>query len=300
MNSIQNLSNVHEETFPLLPQTGTASISKILFGKCVNNTPLPYHDDIWKVIFSKFHFKDLQKCSSVSKEFYKMANEPFFSKEIVYDELCFNPSHWNEFCGEGTISNEEIKKAFKLLPKNINEILKSPCRVFPDKKIMDNHMLVWIPEFICGGKLTINKFEKMIKPKLEIFNNYVDVWDESVEKDGYASITSGWVLMTKEVLPFSFNKSYAEQQEVIADLNQCFQTEYRVPKVGEVIICIVANYLRTEKRLFDKEACSYIRCHEEIDGYHVCVGCFDSSSLKAFPLDAFKMNNIGIAILSPL
>ena len=277
--------------------TGTISISKMIFGKGFDSIPLPYHPDIWKVIFSTLNFKDLQNCSHVSKECYKLANDPVFSKEVVFNEFCFNPSHWNKFCGDGTVSNEEIEKAFKLLPPNINEILKSPCPAFPGKRIVDTHMLVWIPESINGKKLTLDSFGKLLKQQPEFANNptgYRRIGGHIAQQKGGNQIKSGWVVMTTDVIPDSRNKSYAKQQKMVANLNKSGQTDYRVPKAGEAIVCIMADYLRSKKRLFSDDPWAYTRCQENVGGYEVVAGGFASSGLSVC-INNFDHEYIGVA-----
>lgn len=283
--------------------TGTTSISKMIFGKGFGglNIPLPYHIDIWKVIFSKLNFYDLQNCSHVSKECYKLANDPVFSKEVVFDEFCFNPWHWNKYCGDGTVSNEEIDKALKLLPKNINEILKSPCPAFPDKRIMDTHMLVWIPEAIKGKKLTINSFGGLLNNQLEFANNptgYREIWHHITLQIGDNQIKSGWVLMTTDVISGSRNNFIAQQQEMIENLNtNISQTHYRLPKAGEAIVCIMAYYLRSKKRLFSDEPRTFTRCLENTGSYRIVLGDFALSGLVIDDRNTYANDATGVAAL---
>lgn len=284
--------------------TGTISISKMIFGKSFDshslNIPLPYYtDDIWKVIFSKLNFKELFQCSSVSKEFCKLINEPILSKKMIYEGFCFNPSHWNSYSKGGIISNEEIEKAFKSLPININEILKSPCPAFPGKKVMDTHMLVWIPETIKGKVVTIDSFGKFLKQELGFEGNrpgYEAIRDDIAQQEGGNPIKSGWVLMTNDVIPDSRSKSYAEQQELVASLNKLGQTGYRVPKTGEAIVCIMAEYLRYNWYF---TRFTNTRCQENIGDYQVVVGDFVSSGLSVAYYNS-DSDEIGVACLREL
>lgn len=239
--------------------TGTVSISKIIFDNHSINFSLPYHPDIWNVILSKLNFKELQKCSLVSKECYKLANDPIFSKEVVFNEFCFNPSHWNKFFGCGTVLNEEIDKAFKLLPNNINEILKSPCLKFPLKRIMDTHMLIWIPETINGKTVTINSFIELLKQQAESSESKIDIaiWNRIIQQEGGKQLKSGWVLMTTDIILGSRDKSYFRQIKLIAELNGNGQTNYRISKTGEAIVFIMADYLKSKKRSFNCDPWTY-------------------------------------------
>lgn len=288
--------------------TGTISISKMIFDKSFDshilNIPLPFHADIWKVIFSTLNFKDLQACSLTSRECYKLANDPVFSKGVVFNEFCFNPSHWNKYCGDGTVSTKEIEKALQLLPPNINEILKSPCPVFPDQRIMDSHILVWIPETINGKALTIENLGKLLKLQTEFSSNLMGYrsWDNTARKDGFESVKSGWILMTTHILPDSRNKSYIEQQGIVVNLNKSGQTDYRLPKAGEVIVCIIAEYLRSKKRLFDGDDgknYTYTRCQEIFGDNQVAVGGFESRGLRVAAITS-DYHAVGVACILEL
>ena len=277
--------------------TGTISISKTIFDNYYLNFPLPYHPDIWKVIFFKLNFKELQKCSLVSKECYKLANDPIFSKEVIFNEFCFNPNHWNKFYGMSTVSNEEIDKAFKLLPNNINEILKSPCPAFPNKRIMDTHVLTWIPETINGKTVTINSFIELLKQQAESSESKIDIviWDRIIQQEGSKQLKSGWVLMTKDIIPGSRDKSYFRQIELITELNGNGQTNYRVPKTDEVIVCIMADYLKSKKRSFSSDPWTYTYCQEYINNHQVLVGGFTTSGFIV--CCSRDCSNVGVAAL---
>ena len=238
-------------------------------------------NDMLKKIFSEADIQGLGTIACFNKNCNKLAS-PILRKKI-YDEICFNPAHWNKYCGDGTVSNEEIDKAFKLLPQNINEILKSPCPAFPGKRVMDTHMLIWIPKSINGKPLTIDSFGEFLKQQPEFANNptgYRRIGDHIAQQEGGNQIKSGWVLMTTDVIPDSRKKSYDKQQKMVANLNKSGQTDYRVPKTGEAIVCIMADYLRSKKRLFSDDPWTYTRCQENVRGYQVIVGGFASSGLS--------------------
>ena len=281
-------------------EINTIAISKHIFGRSFDSySQLPYHSDIWKVIFSNFNFSDLLNSCSLSVECYKLANDPVLSKIAIYRDFCFNPSDWNKFFGEGSVSNDEMEKAFDALPKNINEILKSPCPAFPGKRIMDTHMLVWIPESVKDKPLTIDSFGLLMKQQPEFSSNpegYQYVSNEVVQGIGSDSIKSGWVLMTTDNIPDSRSKSFSDQQELIKKLNKDGKTDYRLPHAGEAIVSIYAKYLKsgTKKRLFSNKPWTCTRCQENIRGSQVVVGGFALSGLfvrKNF----YVSGNFGVA-----
>lgn len=259
--------------------TNTITISKHIFDNCFDNRsfPLPYHNDIWKKIFSNLNFRELKNLASVSIECCRLVNEPSFSKDAIYCDFSFNPSHWNQFFGLESVSNDENKKAIDSLPKNINEILMSPCPAFAGKRVMDTHMLVWIPESVRGKPLTINSFGLLLKQYPEFSKSetgYQFICDQIVQKIGDNAIQPGWVLMTTDVVPGSRENSFDEQKELVANLNKDGQTDYRVPNAGEAIVSISTKNLisGTKKCIFSLDPLAYTRCQENIQGVQLVLG----------------------------
>ena len=242
-----------------------------------------FPNEIWKDIFLKSNFKDLGNCSLVDKKWNQLTNDPMLVKKMIYEGFCFNPSHWNEFCGAGTVSDDEIAKAYALLPTNFDEILKIDCPAFPGYKVIDTHMLVWIPETIKGKPVTIDNFGLLLKEQQEFSRRptgYGHIFNPIAQQEGGKSIKSGWVLMTTDVIPDSRNKRFFEQLILLENLNKNGQTGYRVPKIAEAIICIAAEYLRSKKRLFSDEPLTYTRFEDRVRGYQVIVGGFTPSGLR--------------------
>ena len=289
---MQYLSNLIWGTYPSSIVTNTLSNQL-----ATSNEPLPLSlglpNEVCKVIFSDVNFKELRNCSLVDKKWNKLTNDPMLVKKMIYEGFCFNPSHWNEFCGAGTVSNDEIAKAYASLPKDIFKILKSD---YNGKKVIDTHMLVWIPESIKGKSVTIDNFGALLKEQPEFSHNptgYGYIWNSNVQQEGSNPIKSGWKLMTNDVIPGSRNKKMAEQLILVESLNKNGQTGYRVPKTAEAIICIAAEYLRSKKRLFSDEPTTYTRCQENVQGYQVVVGGFDPSGL--FVCNSTDCVSIGVA-----
>lgn len=97
---------------------------------------------IWKTIFYKLEFKDLRSCSLTNNALHQFIKTSELSKKMVYDGLCFNPSHWNKFFGENTISVEESKEAFESLSDDLvkkqRELLWAPFTItYNDLKLTE-------------------------------------------------------------------------------------------------------------------------------------------------------------------
>ena len=93
--------------------------------------------------------------------------------------------------------------------------------------------------------------------------------------------------MTKDILPGSRTRTYAEQQTMVATLARQSHAAYEVPSVLEAVACIFAQYFRSSligsnnppTRLFSDNPWTYIRCKDNVDSYQLVVGGFAPSGL---------------------
>lgn len=252
-------------------------------------------DEIWLKIFSEEGFKELKKKSMVDKKWNELANNPMMTKKMIFDEVSFNPSHLNTFCGMDTVSPEEIAKAYELLPDNINEILKSNCPAFQSKKIIETHILFYIPEFINGEPVTVDNLGLLLKELPEFSNNatgFASISDEIVAEISSTPIKSGWVLMITDVIPNSTFSSHTQQKKLVKNLNKNEQMDYKIPLLGEGVFCFAAEYLRSKKRLFN-QGTNFMFCQEKILGDYLYL---HATSYKGLTIDC---NNSYIEYLLP-
>lgn len=231
--------------------------------------------DVLKIIFQNLDFKNIISCSHVCRLWKQLTIITFRDK--VYYEYAFNPLHWNEFCGSNTVTQDEIQNAYHLLPDKIMKILVSRCPAFPKKRILESHLLIWIPKTIGGKILTIDSFGDLLKQKKEFSENsrgYRVIWHSIFMQEDCKQIKSGWVLMTSDIIPFSQEKNFEEQEIMVKNLHK---TSYDIPKAGEMIVCMTAIYLRSKTRLFSDQPFIYSRCKEYIKHAYVGVGDFQQS-----------------------
>lgn len=262
-------------------------------------------DELLKFIFLKVKFKDLYTCTLVSRKWKILTDDKVLVKKLYYEGFCFNPADWNKFYMEGVISNDIIAQAFNLLPSNFDEILKGPCPIFAGKRVIDTHMLVWVPEGI-----RVDNIGSFLKQISEFSNNFkgFKVYNLA-DDDKIKPITAGWLLMTIDVIPNSRKKTMAEQGKLIENIDS--KNNYRIPKAGEVVVCIIAEYLKSKnrKRLFRQGTLT--RCQETIRGYSfeannlltnhpACVGNFSPTGLEVVPFQFSSGQHIGIAAISLL
>ena len=190
------------------------------------------------------------------------------SKQTIYPKEAFGPKEWETHFGE-------VGKA-PPLPKDIEQILNSPCSYFNGKKVRETHLLTLIPKTVNGQPLTLNSLGELIKsPKKGHSTKYSDYYEITQKEIGGQSVPSSyWALITKDVLPNSRSKTYAEQQALI-------KGPYAVPGALEIATGILMHHAQTGERLYSDSPDTYTRCQEKLsNGYRVVVGSFGSSGLS--------------------
>jgi hypothetical protein len=170
------------------------------------------------------------------------------------------------------------------LPINMAAILDSTCPFWPDKKVRDTHLLVLIPAKVNGQPFSLNLLRELIqnpnngghKTKYRYYSSRVRM------QFGASSPTASyWLLMTRNVLPESRNKTYANQKKIVADHEKRTSLPYELPKALEAATAILTHYVRNGERLYsDSPWWIFTCCHELVDGEHpAVVGGFEYSGL---------------------
>jgi len=249
-------------------------------------------------IFNKLNIRDLGICRQVSKQWNKLASDPSLLKNVIYRDFAFNPMDWNRYFASGLINKFDAQKAFESLPLNIYAILESSSPLHQAKKIMDTHMLIWIPKTISGQVVSINNFAELLKQMEEFSDNelgYNYIWDTVAKKQGGSVAEHGWVLMTKDVLPNSRDFDFGAQQILVGNLNKNENQNWKVPKMAEAAICIYANNLKSGKFSFSNKPFTYTRCQENVKGGQVFIGAYDLKGIDIHNFNFYAHVNIGIA-----
>ena len=171
------------------------------------------------------------------------------------------------------------------LPSGIVQVMDSPCPFWSGKRVKDTHLLALIPSRVGGKPLTLDYLGELIQsPKGGGHATKYDFyWDEVREAIGSQSPDSShWVLMTKDVLPGSVNKSYQDQCALVANHANHTGISYEVPGVLEAAVVILLHHVRSGERLHRDGilAWTYTRCREKVQGYPVVVGGFSSGGLS--------------------
>jgi hypothetical protein len=141
------------------------------------------------------------------------------------------------------------------LPPDIDEILDSPCPFWPGKRVKDTHLLVLIPATVDGKAFTLDLLGELIQsPRGDSPRTQYFLYDDEVQRssgDVY-SISSYWVLLTRDVLPGSRNKPYEAQQALVATRSSHVDDPpYEIPNVLEAATAILSYYVRSGDRLYE-------------------------------------------------
>ena len=170
------------------------------------------------------------------------------------------------------------------LPSDMAAILDGPCPFWPDKLVKDTHLLVLIPATVGGVPFTLNLLGELVKhPSHGGHKTKYSYYHEQIKAQmGAASPPrSYWVLMTRDVLPGSGSKWYADQKALVAGYASRESVPYVLPSVLEAATAILMHHVREGERLFGNHPWTHTRCQEVVDGrYPAVVGGFKSSGLS--------------------
>ena len=217
---------------------------------------------------------------------------PFFGNKDPSLLLgAIGPAAWNRYYGN-------VGKA-PSLPAGIGQMLDSPCPFWDGQQVRDTHLLVLIPKHVSDQVLTLNYLGELIQSPQEgghatEYIYYPDYVRETIGSQ--ASGSSHWVLMTKDVLPGSRNKSYQDQCALLAAHAKRTGLGYKVPGALEAAVVMLLHYVRSGERLYGDNPWTYTRCQKSVRGKQLLVGGFSSGGVSIiYDLDCYVPSNFGIA-----
>jgi hypothetical protein len=157
-----------------------------------------------------------------------------------------------------------------------------------NKAFRENYALLYIPERIrVNGEdkdLTLKTFKEIREGSFKYFDN-------SVEDQFGDSTASGWVLISKKVVPDSRRKDYSTQEKMVEA-----KKGFRMPHVLEAAVLNLMVDAFTGKKLYGETPVTYTRCIEKVDGeYPVVVGGFGSAGLDVIRRHTFVSDAYGAA-----
>lgn len=207
-------------------------------------------------IFSYMGRSDLARCQQVNARWNAIANDERLWKSIENPKCAFGVKQYLDYFGVD--AGKEIP-----LPKDIEQILNSPCSFSNDgKKVEETQMLLFIPEEINGKPYDVETFVKIMQTKFPELPPYLDDLNLSSLKLGLGR--ARWILITKSPVPDSDVMSYQQQKDFISELGK---NQYQIPRVLEVCTSALAEYARTKDFLYHKDLIQ-TRCREPFTSYH--------------------------------
>ena len=169
-------------------------------------------------------------------------NCPLLTRAI-FRNTAFGKKEWEKHFGDIGIEPP--------LPANIEKILNEPCSFWPDKKVKETHLLVLIPNTVNGKPFTLNYLKKLIeKPKSAHTTKYDFYSSSAKEAVGEKSYPSHWILMTRNIIPFS-QYSNSKCRELIANHSKKTGLPYELPHLLEATTSILIHYVKTGERLYN-------------------------------------------------
>jgi len=235
-------------------------------------------------VFSHLNLATLGTICCVSKAWKRLANEPILWKSAIYREIAFGNDQWAQCFGTDVVKNEDNREEFSSLP---SDDFIADCKkfksIFPERNAKDRLMLVRLPKTLNGG-LTLKSLGELAKKDFSATDTgYRFISPSIIQEQGDKSIDkSQWVLMTKDILPGSRDKSYVEQQKIVAELAEKSLISYEVPETLESAACILSQYFGSNIRLFSDNPCTYTRCKDKVQCFQTIVGGFAPTGLRVF------------------
>jgi HEAT repeats len=186
------------------------------------------------------------------------------------------------------------------LPSDMVTILDGPCPFWPDQLVKDTHLLVLIPATVGGVPFTLNGLGELIQHPSHGGHRteYRYYGEQTKAQMGEESpLRSYWVLMTRDVLPGSRRKVYADQKAIVAGYAKRKILPYALPSVLEAATAILMHHAREGERLFGDDPWTYTRCQEVVNSCPVVIGGFSSGGLIVSCYDVCHRNRSGVSCL---
>jgi hypothetical protein len=210
-------------------------------------------------------------------------------------ERFIGAEEWKSIFGEQIVAGS--------LPSDLSlDLLTRLCPLSKDgkTKVCESHVLIWIPEQLKGEDLTVNSFA-------EFGNEYAEQEDMQVvifqgnqsrnerQAEVYNQTKAGhWALIPLVLLPESKNKSFANQEPILANFKQKPNCEnYETAEARDLALALGMTYLLTGEREF---ASFWGFCAENSSGGRAALGHFRAGGLVVGCWDGAALPYVGRAV----
>jgi hypothetical protein len=206
----------------------------------------------------------------------------------------FGEAEWKQYFGDVGSAPD--------LPSDMAAILNSSCPFWLGKQVKDTHLLVLVPATVDGRPFTLDLLRELIKsPKGGGSKTEYCVYGNHVlrELGAQSPRSSYWVLMTRDVLPDSRNKTYDAQKALVAAHASRLGLPYEMPHVLAAATAILLHHVRTGERLYTDAPWTITRCQEKVDNnrYPVLIGGFSSGGLRVNDDCVYDYRSLGVSCL---
>ncbi|MDN3508580.1 MAG: hypothetical protein P0S93_00870 [Candidatus Neptunochlamydia sp.] len=141
-------------------------------------------------------------------------------------------------------------------------------------------MLVLIPKTVNNKPFNLNLLKELIQAPKQgetktTLHLYFYLEEVKAELGKISPENSYWVLMTKDIIPGSRNKTYDCQKELVHTKGR---GSYELPSAIEAAASILMHYFKTGECLYIRDPETYTRCQKTVTGeqYPVTIGGFSS------------------------
>ena len=185
----------------------------------------------------------------------------------LIEEHAFGKNKWEQYFGE--------VGAQPPLPEDIGEILNSRCKIWPDKKMYETHLLTLIPQTVNGKPLTLKTLGELVQKPLQGPATKYHLFRLGAYQDPPNPV-SHWTLLSRDVIPNSRNKRHAAQQELVPQY-----PGYEIPHILDATVSIFMEHVQSGTRLYPYEPYTFTCCQEKFNAnWQLDVGGFAAGGLE--------------------
>jgi hypothetical protein len=228
---------------------------------------------------------------------------------VARDALDSSLTNWHT-----ALSRIGYKDEISALPNQIHQIMESESPLQANGgRVSDDHVLYYDPPGTLNelaarvgayGKTALKEKDEKLYPE-ENPLRFKYFWNEAHQQYGDVWSEGGWILISKDVLEGSRDKTYAEQVEMIQSLSEKSFANYEVPTLRAAIAATFLHKVATNENLFrskadDRKPVSYTCVQEKTNDLHLIVGGFSPCGLYVRDSSRFVNATFGVAALRKL
>ena len=200
-------------------------------------------------------------------------------QKVIEQYGAFGKKKWEQFFGDSGIE--------PILPPNIQEILNTPCPIWPSKKVYETHLLTLIPQTINGQPLTLKTLGELVqKPLHGPAMKYRGLYPGDYKDP--PTPASHWTLFSRDVIPNSRSKTFDGQKQLVPRY-----PGYEIPHILDATVSIFMEHVKSSTRLYS----TYTRCQEKWDAdWQLAVGGFGGGGLDVLNGRSGGNENYGVGL----